>query len=216
MMVEEDGRPFIDDWVAKYGLEPWVSRLIDVAVLPIWHLLVCHGLGVEAHGQNMILVHREGWPERIILRDFHESLEYVPAFLNEPERVPDLSGMPWVCHGENAGQYYQQPTLELLRELVMDTLFVFNLTEVSHLLEQCYAFQECQFWQKVLDCLRLYAKEHELEKRQAMLCIDDRKIYTESLLTRKFFGSHVEYHHLVTNPLFSSIKQECDAYDVSE
>ncbi|WP_434361005.1 short-chain isoprenyl diphosphate synthase [Parasalinivibrio latis] len=216
MMVENDGRAFIDDWVSQYGLEEWVNRLIDVAVLPVWHLLVSHGLAVEAHGQNMVLVHRDGWPERIILRDFHESLEYVPSFLKETDRVPDLSHMPWDCNGENAAQYYQQPNLELLRELVMDTLFVFNLSEVSHLLDHCYCMPEPHFWQKVATRLHAYAKEHRLETRQAMLCFDDLKIYTESLMTRKFSGSHVEYHHLVTNPLFSKISQECDAYDVSE
>lgn len=79
MMMEADGKPFADEWIGHYGLMPWMNRLIEIAVLPVWHLLVYHGVAAEAHGQNMLLVHRNGWPVRLILRDFHDSMEFCPA-----------------------------------------------------------------------------------------------------------------------------------------
>ncbi len=93
MVVETDGEPFVSEWVGSFGLLPWLERLFEVAILPVWHLLVCHGIAVEAHGQNMVLIHRNGWPERLILRDFHESVEYVPEFLKDREGVPDFPNL---------------------------------------------------------------------------------------------------------------------------
>ncbi len=201
MMLEHDGRPFIADWLAQHGLESWLEQLFEVAVLPVWHLLVAHGIALEAHGQNMVLVHRNGWPVRLVLRDFHESVEYVPAFLQAPERVPDFMAMD-PCYREGApNQYYWMETIELLRELVMDTLFVFNLSEVSNLLERHCGLSESRFWSRLAARLDRYATEHGLQARQCRLGHDARQLYTESLLTRKLSGNRVDYHHLIDNPL---------------
>ncbi|WP_198650252.1 IucA/IucC family protein [Oceanimonas marisflavi] len=208
MMLEQDGRPFIADWLDRHGLEPWLDRLFEVVVLPVWHLLVAHGIALEAHGQNMVLVHRNGWPVRLVLRDFHESVEYVPAFLREPERVPDFPALDPCYRKAAPNQYYWMETLELLRELVMDTLFVFNLSEVSNLLESHCGLPENRFWSRLALRLETYASEHQLQTRQRRLGHDARQLYTESLLTRKLSGNRVDYHHLIDNPLCAEPHQE--------
>ncbi|WP_375056282.1 IucA/IucC family protein [Zobellella sp. DQSA1] len=201
MMLEHDGRPFVADWLARHGLESWLDRLFDVAVLPVWHLLVAHGIALEAHGQNMVLIHDRGWPVRLVLRDFHESVEYVPGFLREPGRVPDFMSLDSCYRDAAPNQYYWMESLELLRELVMDTLFVFNLSEVSHLLERHCGLPEPHFWSRLATRLEAYAIEHDLQVRQRALRHNARELYAESLLTRKLSGNRVEYHHLVSNPL---------------
>jgi siderophore synthetase component len=199
MMVETDGRPFVEHWVGHYGLSAWLDRLIDVAVLPVWHLLVCHGIGTEAHGQNMLLAHRGGWPTRLILRDFHESVEFMPAFLRDPARAPDFPALDPAYRNVEPDEFYWTETLEPMRELVMDTLFIYNLTEVSLLLERFYALPEAAFWKKVENRLAAYAAEHGFSERQAMLGHTSREILTESLLARKLFASRRELHHRVPN-----------------
>lgn len=201
MMIELDGRPFIADWLEKHGCQAWLEQLFEVAVLPVWHLLVAHGIALEAHGQNMVLVHRNGWPVRLVLRDFHESVEYVPGFLQAPERVPDFMALDACYQQGMPNQYYWMETPELLRELVMDTLFVFNLSEVSHLFEHYCEVPESRFWSQLATRLARYATEHDLQARQRRLGYDAPLLYTESLLTRKLSGNRVEYHHLIDNPL---------------
>jgi len=203
MMMEADGRPFADDWIRRHGLMPWLNRLIDVAVLPVWHLLVCHGIAVEAHGQNMLLVHRDGWPVRLVLRDFHESIEFSPSFLHEPGRMPDFPSLHADYRNAEPDRFYWTDDLDSLRELVMDTLFVYNMSEISHLLDQVYGLSEDLFWQRVEACLVAYAGENGLARRQSLLGHTSLHIRTESLMTRKLFAQQPEYHHRVPNALAS-------------
>lgn len=201
MVIETDGKPFANHWIERFGLMPWMNRLLEVAILPVWHLLVCHGIAVEAHGQNMLLVHRDGWPVRLILRDFHESIEFAPHFLREPEKAPDFAALnPLYLHAE-PDQYYWTDNLDSLRELVMDTLFVFNLAEISHLLDVCYGLPEFRFWQRVENLLAAYAQERDMQHRQSLLGHDRALILTESLITRKLLALKPEYHHEVPNAL---------------
>lgn len=207
MMVEADGKPFAGDWIGHFGLMPWVNRLIEIAVLPVWHLLVHHGIAVEAHGQNMLLVHRDGWPVRLILRDFHDSMEFCPAFLRDPEDAPDFLALNPLYREAEPDQYYWTDNLDSLRELVMDTLFVYNLSEISHLLDHCYGLPETRFWQRVESMLTAYADEHGAAERQAQLGYDQPHILTESLMTRKLFALKPEYHHTVPNVLTADHRQ---------
>ena len=207
MMIEADGKPFADEWIGHFGLMAWMNRLIEIAVLPVWHLLVCHGIAVEAHGQNMLLVHRDGWPVRLILRDFHDSMEFCPAFLREPENTPDFLLLNPLYGETDADQYYWTDNLDSLRELVMDTLFIYNLTEISHLLDHCYDVPEARFWQRVESLLTDYAEENGMAERQAQLGYDQPNILTESLMTRKLFALKPEYHHMVPNALAADQRQ---------
>ncbi|HYD67940.1 IucA/IucC family protein [Azospirillum sp.] len=199
MVTEADGRPFIDPWLAAHGLRPWLERLFAVAVLPVWHLLVHHGIAVEAHGQNMILVHRDGWPERLVLRDFHESVEYVPDFLRDPALVPDFASLNPVYRGAPPDRYYWSGDVDALRELVMDTLFVYNLTELSHLLAVFHGLPERSFWKQVHDALEGYARRHDPDGRHWRIGHAAPEILTESLLRGKLLRARDELHHTVPN-----------------
>ncbi|MFB9936105.1 IucA/IucC family protein [Photobacterium aphoticum] len=201
-LLEQDGRAFIAPWLSRYGVEVWLERLLEVAVVPVWHVLVAHGLALEAHGQNMVLVHEEGWPQRLMLRDFHESLEFYTPFLADAALKPDgIDGLTAAPSDANPG-YYGIDSVEGLRELVMDTLFVYNLTELALLLETEAGLPETHFWQCVADTLTHYALEHPtLTDRLAMLGYAQPTIQTESLITRKLRQSPSECHHTIRNPL---------------
>ncbi|MBE1277751.1 IucA/IucC family protein [Enterovibrio baiacu] len=202
MMVENDGLPFITGWVERYGLDAWLAQLIEVTVTPIWHLLVKHGIGIEPHGQNMVLVHRDGWPERIIVRDFHESVEYNAAFIRDAKAVPNFAAIEPSLIDAPLDDYYAMSSIELLRELVMDTLFIYNLADVSHLISTFYPLPEHEFWRRVSRKLDDYEKSHpELAERLSLLGYRAPDILTESLMTRKLKASSAECHHLIPNPL---------------
>ncbi|MGF1680596.1 IucA/IucC family protein [Photobacterium minamisatsumaniensis] len=210
MMVEHDGMPFISGWVEQFGLKRWLTRLLQVVVIPVWHLLVKHGIALEAHGQNMVLVVADGWPTRLIVRDFHESVEFTDSFLADKEHLPTF-----LADGHD--NYYRAESIELLRELVMDTLFVYNLTEIAHLLMTHYEFCDADFWQEVMDCLHGYQIEHpELSERLAMLGHDQPYVLTESLLTRKLIAAKDECHHLIPNPLSFEKDRTEGSYDLHQ
>jgi siderophore synthetase component len=47
----------------------WFRRYLDVSLRPILWLYFTHGIAVEAHQQNSLLVLREGYPHRFLYRD---------------------------------------------------------------------------------------------------------------------------------------------------
>lgn len=199
MVTEADGTAFVAPWIERYGLSPWLDQLLTVAVLPVWHLLVRHGIAVEAHGQNMVLVHRDGWPVRLILRDFHDSVEYAPGFLAAPDRLPDFPNLHPAYRDAPPDRYYWASGVDPLRELVMDTLFVFNLTELSDLLALQHGLPESAFWQRVHDQVEGHARRHGLEERHRRVGHAAPEILTESLLRGKLLRAREEIHHTVPN-----------------
>jgi len=200
-LTEPDGTPLIAPWIGQHGLEPWLDQLIEVAVLPVWHLMSAHGIGLEAHGQNLILSHENGWPTGLIARDFHDGVEYVEALLSRPDLCPDLAQIDPIYADAPLDAYHKLSAPDGLRELVMDTLFVFNLSDLSDLLQRHYSLPETTFWRRVRIRLDRYAAEHGLQARQAALAPFAPQIHAESLITRKIDPHRPQYRHLIANAL---------------
>lgn len=209
VMMEKDGRPFIDDWLSRYGTEEWVKRLIEVSVIPVWHLLVAHGIAVEAHAQNMILLHKNGWPTRVVLRDFHDSIEYMEEFIADRSLVPDFETIHERFKDAPVDHYYWMSSVEALRELVMDTLFVFHLSELSYLLEEQYGFAETCFWRQVRDGIQEHFERFPaLRSRNEQLQHTSTPIYVESLLTKKLQNQEEgNFRHFISNTLAKANKK---------
>ena len=204
-LIEDDGLPFIDPWIQHYGCQPWLRQLFDVFVIPLWHLLVHHGIALEAHAQNLILQHRSGWPQKIIARDFHESLEYVESFLAAPKKVPDFKAMEMCYREGEVDHYFWMQSIESLRELLVDTLFVFNLSELAVVLEHHHHYSETDFWQLLKSRLDFYARAGFSDPaRIAQIDISAPQIKTESLMRKKLSGEvDREFHHDIDNALAS-------------
>lgn len=203
LACEADGRPFVHPWLARYGRARWVARLLEVCVLPVWRLLVAHGVAVEAHAQNMILIHRDGWPVRLALRDFHDSVEYVTSYLADPKRLPDFTLVDPRFRGAPIDRYYAMSSVEELRQLFMDTVFVFNLSELSYLLEAHYGFLEKQFWHLAHRALLSHDRSSwGNTSRASALGVTAPAVRTESLFRRRLrTGWRETCNHFIPNPL---------------
>lgn len=201
--VEDDGSPLIALWLERYEPQSWLARLLEVVILPVWHLLVAHGIGVEAHAQNTVLIHCDGWPVGIALRDFHDSVEYAESYLPSATKQPDFGSRNTFYRSAADNRYYRMATPEALRELVMDTLFVYNLSELADFCEDHFGLCEAHFWKQVRMVLANYRHEHpELNARVHQLGATASSILTESLITRKLRGPAApECHHRTANPL---------------
>ncbi len=203
-LVEADGRPFVADWIAAYGAQRWVDRLLDVMLVPLWHVLVHHGVAFESHAQNLILIHRDGWPMKVALRDFHDTTEFVQDFLRSPERLPDLARIDphFATVADDDG--YRMASVEDLRELFMDTVYVFNLADLSFLFARYLGFPEESFWHAVRRCLDDYALSGvTAASRIARVACGKPEIAVESLLKKKLLDGGVLdfYEHHVQNQL---------------
>ena len=204
MLVESDGRPFIAEWLETYGIEIWIDRLLDVVLMPIWHLLVHHGIALEAHAQNLVLIHRDGWPEKIVLRDFHESMEFVQKFLPNPDNTPALEVIDSYFANIPLDEGFSMGSVDALRELFMDTVYVFNLSDLSFLIERFFGYFESKFWQRVHKALQDYRELGVTDPaRIDQIGFDKAEIAVESLLKKKIMDGGVSdhYEHNVVNVL---------------
>ncbi|MBX2808865.1 MAG: hypothetical protein KTR20_09580 [Cellvibrionaceae bacterium] len=205
MLVEADGLPFINDWLEAYGIETWVKQLLSTMLVPLWHFLVHHGIAFEAHAQNLLLIHRNGWPEKIVLRDFHEDTEFVPDFLRNPDEFPALAAVDPYFNTIALNEGFAMADIGALRELFMDTVYVFNLADLAFLVATFYNFSDQAFWQVVNDQLAAYAAADITDKKRLQqIGADSKQIVVESLLTKKISGGDIldYYQHRVSNRLY--------------
>ncbi len=204
MLLESDERLFVADWLDTYGIEAWLRQLFEVAVVPIWHLLVHHGIGFESHAQNLVLIHENGWPARIAMRDFHEDTEYLPEFLIEPDQQPNPGSVdPWFNEC-SIDEGFISEDVDDLRELFLDAICVFNLSELSFQLEKHYGFAESRFWQLFNAALDAYEQTGVTNPDKiAQVNVRCDQVNIESLLEKKIKqGLHTEwFDHSVKNGL---------------
>jgi 3,4-dihydroxybenzoyl-citryl-spermidine/N-citryl-spermidine--spermidine ligase len=153
-----DGVPYIAPWLATHGAEHWMRCFIRQGCLPVIHLLAAHGIALESHAQNMVLLHRDGLPARVALKDFHEGVEYVERFLAAPYLVPDFGRIHSAYAAGRLGDHFAMEHLTSLKEMLVDALLFMNAGYLAMLAEDKLGFPEERFWQLFIE---------ELERHRA-------------------------------------------------
>jgi len=197
---ECDGTPLIDGWVRALGLAPWLARVADVSAIPLLHLLCRHGIALEAHAQNVVLLHRAGLPTRVALKDFHDGVRFCRAQLAEPELCPDLTAPP--AHHLNRNSFLETDDLSLVADFLLDAFFFVNLGELAIFLADAYDLDEHDFWAIVDERIAIYQRRFpELADRFALFDVRKPAIAVEKLATRRLLPDTELRLHAVPNPL---------------
>jgi siderophore synthetase component len=196
------GAPLIAPWIARYGAERWLSRVLEVAVRPVLHLLVSHGIALEAHAQNLLLVHRDGMPERLVLRDFHDGVRFSRAHLKEPGRCPALHGSPPGHLAANRTSYLETDDPTEVRDFVHDAFFFVNLSELARCCAASLGVAEARFWSLARDVVEAYrAAVPDAGDRFGLFDVLAPTVRVERLAGRRLWPQLAEYTHEVPNPL---------------
>lgn len=198
-LTHRDGSdPFIADWIARYGVEPWLDQLLKIAMLPVVHFLIGQDVAIESHQQNMVLFHREGWPTRVALKDFHDGIRFIPRFVQQkPALVPTPPEHALV----NPNSYVEALEVEDVRDFMVDALFGVNLAELGFCLDRWFDYPESRFWGRIIETLGQHCAVHPKAEAGALryqLAADN--VLVENLALRRIdpSGSVGRY---VTNPL---------------
>ena len=195
-----DGTPLVDPWVRTYGVRRWVEELVGVSVLPLLHLLQRHGVALEAHAQNMVLVHSAGRPRRLAVRDFHDGVRFSRSQLADPGRCPELAETP--AHHTNRNSFVETDDLDLVTDFLLDALLFVNLGELAMLLADAYGFGEREFWAVTRHAIQAYHRRFpELADRFARFDVFKPTIAVEKLTTRRLQPDTELRLHEVPNPL---------------
>jgi siderophore synthetase component len=197
-----DGPPFLAPWIRAWGAERWAARFLEVAVTPLAHLLWAHGVALEAHAQNVILVHRDGWPERLLVRDLHDGIRVARRHLAAPDRLPELAATPEAHLRVNRNSFVETDDPAAVRDFVHDAFFFVNLAEVGFVLADHLGLDERRFWARARDVLDRHRRRFPgLAPRRATFDLLAPTVGIEQLTTRRLLPDDRVRVQQAANPL---------------
>ncbi|ASS74025.1 siderophore biosynthesis protein [Tumebacillus algifaecis] len=200
--LDLDGRPLIEPWVKQYGAEAWLRQLFTISVLPLAHFLYAHGIALETHAQNAILVHEQGLPSRLALKDFHDGIRFSKALLGKPNELPALHRTPEAHTRINVNSFIETEDLGQVRDFMHDAFFFINIGELALVIDEFYGVEETDFWRLVREVLEGYQQRFpELKERFALFDLFTPMIEVEQLTKRRFYPDTELRMHKVPNPL---------------
>ncbi len=203
--VNADGSHLIAPWLDKYGAETWIAQLIKITVTPLLHILFGYGVALECHAQNIVLVHENGYPVKILLKDLHDGVRYSPAHLTQQHLRPDFYSLPPAHAALNRGSFIETEDTDGIRDMTVACLFFVALSDIAIFMQTHYNYSEMAFWQQVADCVTDYQTSHpEHQIRFDLFDIFAEQTRIESLAKRRLFGDKAFPIKYINNPLFKS------------
>lgn len=203
--INTDGSTLIDPWLNKYSVEDWTAQLIKVTVAPILHLLFGHGIALECHAQNIVLVHEDGFPVKILLKDLHDGVRYSPKYLTRQDLIPSFHSLPAAHTALNRGSFIETDDTDGIRDMTVACLFFVAFADIAIFMQTHYHYPEAEFWQQVADCVTEYQTRHpEHEARFELFDVFAKQTRIESLAKRRLFGDQVFPIKYINNPLAKS------------
>jgi 2-[(L-alanin-3-ylcarbamoyl)methyl]-3-(2-aminoethylcarbamoyl)-2-hydroxypropanoate synthase len=202
--AEDNGRPLIEPWIQQHGLNAWIEQLLRVAVSPIIHMLFAHGIGMESHAQNIMLIHKDGWPLRIALKDFHDGVRFSPRHLAQPELCPQLVAVPASHARINRNSFILTEDLDAVRDFSCDSFFFICLAELAIFLARHYDLSERDFWGMTAKVIRSYQLRHSQHAvRFKAFDVFAEHFQVEALTQRRLLGDSEPRFKQVPNPLYA-------------
>jgi aerobactin synthase len=76
LLFQLNNESFIAEIIKRSGLsvKNWLKSYFEVVLVPLYHLQMEHGLGLVAHGQNIILILEGYRPKKVVIKDFQGDL----------------------------------------------------------------------------------------------------------------------------------------------
>ncbi len=201
MLVQADGVPFIQDAVERHGVEKWSEALVRTVTLPIIHLLYAHGIALESHAQNIILVLEDDLPKRIIIKDLHDGVRYVPDQLLHPQQAPKLNPEPETHRKFNRYSFIYAGDVSEVRDYTYDAFFFICMTDIALAFEK-FGLSEQSFWQLCGGVIVNYQKQHpEYAERFVAFDLFAEDALIEEMTKRRLYGDGELYFRKASNPL---------------
>ncbi len=126
---------------SEVSTEQWLREYFENVVIPLYHLQLKHGVGIVAHGQNVVLILDNKRPKGVILKDFHGDL-----------RLSSDS----VHLGEDAVSALSILSPEYLIHDLITGHFVTVLRYFSRALEESMSFEESYFYKLLKEAIQDY------------------------------------------------------------
>lgn len=206
-----DGTPVVTQLANRAGLDldAWIDEFLGTLLDPLLHYLYKYGLVFMPHGTNVILIHDDGRPTRIAVKDFVDEV----AISNR--EIPELTAiLPDSLRDDDRYKHHilHQISPEALCHRMVGTLFVGVFRYIADLLARHHGYPEERFWSQIRTAIDDYqARFPEFESRFDLVGLD-RPRFKKYCLNRNRMVRHgyedtssrpdVATHGTVSNPLY--------------
>lgn len=152
-----NGQSILAVLIQASGLSPlqWLKRFAEVSVTPLLICLYKYGLAFSPHGENTMLIHTNGVPQKMILKDFIDDVNLVD------EDFPELASLPI------EGQILLRHPAHELSHFIFTGLFMVHYRYICNVFLQDYPeHSEVEFWQTISSVIDAFHQSHpELAER---------------------------------------------------
>ncbi|MBR8740629.1 IucA/IucC family siderophore biosynthesis protein [Nocardiopsis sp. MG754419] len=141
--TDAEGGSFAQALIDESGLAPkdWLRRYLDAYLVPLLHAYYAHDLVFMPHGENVILVLRDGVPQRVLMKDIAEEIAVMSADAHLPGEVERIRA--------------EVPEDMRLLSLFTDVFDCF-LRFLNGILADRGVLSEDDFWRTVAECAADY------------------------------------------------------------
>lgn len=164
---DEENQSLIGAYINKSGLskQEWLKRYFNVVVIPLYHLQLEYGVGMVAHGQNIILTLKDFAPTGMILKDFQGDLRLL-------KELPP-KGKTYLAEVEN--DLTRLPANYLIHDLITGH-FITVLRFISEVMSESDNFSENEFYQILATELESYTKQKTITPEQNLLAATFQRV----------------------------------------
>lgn len=151
---DASGDAVVSALIAESGLpaDAWVRRWLDAYLLPVVHCLTVHDLVFMPHGENLVLVVRDGAVVRAVMKDIGEEA----AVLGRHDDRPVPADIERIVHPVSD----DEAALAVFTD-VFDGVLRF----VAAILDDDGVLPEGRFWEVVGECIDAHAAAHPDRRR---------------------------------------------------
>lgn len=199
----------ISPWLQQHGTEAWVSALLQAMLPPFIHLMLAHGVLLEAHAQNTLLIVRDGLPVGVAIRDLPGGLHYIAGQTTNEAQLQHLRQAPAHRNVANASNGFAMNTADEARDYLLEVLLFIHLSELAHRLALHHGFEESRFWQLAAQTVLDYqAQVPQLFARFQQFNLFVPELQMEKLASRRLSAASAQAFHIVPNPLHQFIQSQ--------
>lgn len=192
----------ITPWLEQHGTEIWVNALLTAILPPFLHLMLAHGVLLEAHAQNTLLILKDGLPVAVAIRDLPGGVHYIAGHTTNESQLSQLRQAPGHRNAANASAGFAVHSIAEARDYLLEVLLFIHLSELAHRLERFHDFSEVRFWQLAVRAVLAYQSQvPQLADRFALFNLFTPEIQVERLATRRLFASTTQQFSATPNPL---------------
>ena len=147
---------FIKELIDSSSLdaESWMKTYFENVVIPLYHLQMKHGVGMVAHGQNVVLILKDKKPYGVILKDFHGDLR--------------LSSTSHLIGNHSVSSLTVLPPEYLIHDLYTGH-FVTVLRYISRVMEEFNILREEAFYKLLGDVVENYFEQGLINRPEGPL-----------------------------------------------